>query len=629
LDPDYAFFTQDTGYLHAVFQNLVEYNVSSGTVLEPVVADQYWITNGGCTNVFHIRPGVTFSDGTPVSAYDEWFAIVRTQYANTPSGISYSNWLGVSYNETAGAQFGSGSYEYLTFGDQFPWGLRIAIQAATGLQTAADTPAAVNLAVDVLDQMLSNFNPANATQDAIMSYPQQAYVANATFFTANYLRTLGPFGPQLWAGWDGEQIIEPAFVDAHGGVENNTVNSYISTEGGIGTGAYEIKSVGVGMNPIVLVATPNYWAGKSTQTFIPADARPASINTIIMNVYATDTQAVEDFGTNKAQLSTETPNEYNAMYDALPAAVRSHFTFNQIFRGIGSYQFAVEAEFDMNAFPTNNTDFRKGMAYAINYTAFNEPNVFNGTAYYGYYVGPLIPDYAYYNPENYPLPAQNTTAALDYFQQFGMQTDTYMLVPASFTLSNGTTLSGGTVIGDSSGNQLQPIKLYYEVPLTAATEVQLEVIQQDLAQFGVDAIPFGATASEIGILDTSPQTFPAFQLLAWGADFNDPFLGMFFPLMTSTPYNGFFDNATVNTEALTCEFPATTAQAQTCASVLYKMAYDDQIWIYNPIPEIPAGQPNAGWPTNFFFIQPYLLGMNRNQYVGVFYNQLYYAPVNI
>ena len=290
---------------------------------------------------------------------------------------------------------------------------------------------------------------------------------------------------------------------------------------------------------------------------------------------------------------------------------------------------ALYAQFNMYQSPTNYTSFRQGMANALNYTALNEPNYYNGVPYAGYFVGPLTPAYAYYNSQNYTLPAQNTTAAFNYFQEFGMQSHTYMIVPSGFTLSNGTAVAAGTIIGDKNGAQLQPFKLYYAVPLVGSLEVTLTVIQNSLSQFGISAVPFGTTTTELDILDSKPQTYPAVQLVGWGADFNDPFLGMFFPLMTPSPYNGFFTNSTVNNEATACEFPATAAQSQTCANNLYKMAQQNQIWIYTPIPEFPPGTPNAGFPTNFFFVQPYVHGVVDNQYVGGFYNLIYYQPVNV
>ncbi|MDG6975723.1 MAG: hypothetical protein JRN27_06505, partial [Nitrososphaerota archaeon] len=101
------------------------------------------------------------------------------------------------------------------------------------------------------------------------------------------------------------------------------------------------------------------------------------------------------------------------------------------------------------------------------------------------------------------------------------------------------------------------------------------------------------------------------------------------PLMTPSPYNGFFTNSTVNNEATACQFPASAAAATTCSETLYKYAAQNQIWIWSPIPQIPAGQPGAGTPTNFFFVQPYVQGWNFNQFVGGFYNLVYYSPVTI
>ncbi|MDG6946638.1 MAG: hypothetical protein JRN63_03090 [Nitrososphaerota archaeon] len=629
FDPGYAFYSQDTGYINAVFQNLLEYNGTSGTQLEPVIADNYTITNGGYTNVFHIRPGVTFSDGTPVTGYDQWFSIVRTQWINAPSGISASNWNGVSYNDSAG-------YSFSTFGNQFPYGLRAAIHAATGLQTTANTTAAENLAVAALNQMLSNFNPANSTQDAIMSYPHQAYVANATYFTANYINNLGPFGPQLWAGFDGQQVIEPAYVDAHGGVANNTASSYLNTHGAIGTGPYEIRSISAGGNPYVLQAYPGYWGAHVSN--VPNMAKPASIPVIIVNYYSSDAVAEKDFGTNVAQISAESPFNYNAMYQAF--AEKAHFTFNQIFQANGKYDFALFLEMNMWTAPTNYTSFRLGMANALNYTEMNEPGVcvgcpapLNGVNLDGYQVGPTTSNYLDWNLPGYPNPTQNTTAAYNYFQEFGMQSHTYMVVPSTFVLSNGTSIAGGTVIGDASGTQLQPFKLYYAVPALASTQVFLTAIHDSLAPFGIQAVPFGTTTSELDILDGNKYTYPAVQSIGWGADFNDPFLGMFFPLMTPSPYNGYFTNSTVNSEALKCEFPATTAIATACATTLEKMAYQNQIFIYTPIPinppQLASSSVPAGTPTNYFFVQPYVKGLADNQFVGYFYNQIYYQPVQI
>jgi ABC-type transport system substrate-binding protein len=618
LDPAYAFYAQDTYFINALYNDMVEYTGTNGSSVVPVLASSVDMTNGGCTTVFHLRTGVTFSNGDPFNAFAQWFSIVRTQVENGPSGISISNWNLVSYNETTGCPFGTGCYEY-SQGDQIPWGVRGAIQSVTGMQTAANTPAAVSLSVSVIQQMLSHFNPSNATQAAIMAYPNQAYVAtNATTFIANYLRTLGPLALQWWAGFSGQQPVDPAYVDAHGGVTFNTLNSYYDSNGGPGTGPYMIKSVGTAMNPIVMVANPNYWAASATG--VPQIARPASINTIIYNYYSTDAQAEGDFGSNKAQLSAESAINFQAMYGGLPSNVRHHFKFNHILQGVGYFDFALWGSMNQNIYPTNNTNFRRGLANAINYTAINHVNLFNGTYYANNFAGPLTPGISpYYNPLGYPLPSQNTAKAWNYFQKFGMQTHTYMVIPSDFTLSNGTMVKHGTILGDKTGQQMPPMKLYYTVPLTGATQIVLTILQQNLATFGIPAVPYGTTSAEFDILDGNPKTYPVFQLIGWGADFNQPFYAQLYPTIGyPSAYNGWFQNATVLAEATKCLFPPTQNATTACINTLYAYTAQNQLFVYQPVTLL-----------NLFFIQPYLQGVTDNQFKGVFYNQFYYSPVSV
>jgi len=631
LDPDYAFYSQDTYFINAVYNNMVEMDMENASTVVPVLASYYGISNGGCTNWFHLRTGVLFSNGDQFNAYDEWFSIVRTNIVNAPSGISVSNWNLVSYNDTAG-NTNAGGFEY-ALGYQIPWGLRAAIQSATGLQTAANTNASVDLAVSVLQNMLSHFNPANATQAAIMSYPEQAYVAtNSTLFVANYLRSLGPLGPLWWAGFDGQQPVDPANVDSicasssGPAVQFNTECATYGTSGGIGTGPYYIFSIGSGMTPIVLKANPHYFANGASG--VPQIARPPSIHTIIYSPWTTDSQAVGDFSTNVAGLSTEAAFKYGAMYGGLPASVRAIVPFDKVLQGVGGYDFSLFGQFNQQQYPTNNTDFRKGIANAVNYTAFNLPNVYNGTAYASEYAGPLTSVYKPYylgcdqSPAPspcYPVPAQNTTAAWNFFNAFGYQTHTYMVIPAGFTLSNGTFIAGGTILGDgcSTCTTLPVFKFYYTVPLTAAGEEQNSVIVNSLGMFGIPATAIGTTSAEFDVLDGSPSTFPSMQLIGWGSDFDDPFYTQLFPTVGyPSPYNGWITNSTVTSEGTACAFPATAAQITSCNQNLYAYTAQNQIFWYAPVPV-----------TNLFFIQPYVHGLIDNQFVGVFYNQVYYAPL--
>ena len=620
LDPQYAFYLQDTAMLNAVYQNLIELNGSSGNVFQPVLADSYNVNvNGGATNSFHIRSNVWFSNGDNFSSYDVWFSIVRNLYMNAPSFIAGFNWNQIIYNLTAGGSEYSDSYCWNSAGLGLPAGLADAIASVTGKPANLETKASCDLASSIVGQMLSHFNPSNSTQAAIMAYANQAVVApNSSSFVANYFKPLGTFGLELWSGFDGQNVVDPAFVDAHGGVVNNTLNSYINLNGAIGTGPYMIKSVGAGLAPVTFVATPNYWGAHSaaiTGNKSMTDAAPAKINTIIYNVAPSDTALIQDFATNKAQLSFESIQEYGQMYNAFHANQPS-FAFNQIHQAEGAYPFGSWFLMNTVNIPTNITAFRLGWESAINYTQLNLPNYYNGQAYATYFIGALTPAFgSYYNPNNYSPPAYNTTAAFNYFQEAGMQGNFYTVVPSTFTLSNGTSVAAGTVIGNPSGQQLSPLKLYYTVPLLTELKGQLQGIQQDLGLFGIGAVPYGITSAESNILTSNAQTFPQVELLGWGPDYADPFLAMYEPLLLPSPYNGWFTNSTVEAEVAACDF-AVGAQANTCASTLEQMTV--QNGLFPPFPNIP---------TYYFFIQPYVQGFVNNPFVGYWYNQIYYQPV--
>jgi hypothetical protein len=468
--------------------------------------------------------------------------------------------------------------------------------------------------------MLSHFNPHNATQAAIMAYPGQALVApNTTTFVANYLAPLGNFALELWSGFCGQQVLDPAFVDAHGGVQNNTVNSYINVNGAVGTGPYMIRSVGASFTPVTLEAVPDYWGAHSFAIMDNAsetDAKPAHIPLVIFSVPATDTNLIEDFATNAAQLSYENTAEYGELYNAFHANHPS-FGFNQILctSACGQWPFGYWFLMNQAESPTNITAFRLAWEYAINYTELNLPNYYNGQPYDTYFVGALTPAFgSYYNPDNYSTIQQSTTLAYNYLNLAGKEGNFYTVVPATFTLSNGTSVLAGTFIGDPNGQQLQPIKLYYVVPLLSEVRAQLYGIINNLQVFGISTTLFGITPSELEILDSKATTFPQVIRLGAGPDFANPFLAMYQPLLLPGPFNGWYTNSTVEAEMASCDFPV-GPQVQACARTLEAMTIQNAIF-----------SPWPNQPTYYFFVQPYVKGMVNNPFVGYWYNQLYYSP---
>ena len=89
---------------------------------------------------------------------------------------------------------------------------------------------------------------------------------------------------------------------------------------------------------------------------------------------------------------------------------------------------------------------------------------------------------------------------------------------------------------------------------------------------------------------------------------------MYEPLLTPSPYNGWFTNSTVEAEVNACLFP-TAAMVQSCSSTLSKMTEDNVVFTQWPDAEY-----------YYFFVQPYVKGFLNNPFVGYWYNLLYYQP---
>src|SRR5882757_441780 len=66
-DPDVFYDVEGNTVILSVYQGLVDYKPDS-TTIEPVLATSWDISPDQTTYTFHLRPGVTFHDGTPFDA---------------------------------------------------------------------------------------------------------------------------------------------------------------------------------------------------------------------------------------------------------------------------------------------------------------------------------------------------------------------------------------------------------------------------------------------------------------------------------------------------------------------------------------------------------------------------------
>jgi peptide/nickel transport system substrate-binding protein len=88
LDPVTQDGNIDIWIFMSIYDQLVRVN-EAGTALEPGLAEKWEVSPDGLTYTFHLRKGVTFSDGTPLKASDVKFSVNRAK-TNKKSGWTFT-----------------------------------------------------------------------------------------------------------------------------------------------------------------------------------------------------------------------------------------------------------------------------------------------------------------------------------------------------------------------------------------------------------------------------------------------------------------------------------------------------------------------------------------------------------
>jgi len=589
LDPAAASYSVDNWVINNVFQCLVSFvgeNSTQGVVV-PALAQSYTVQNSQYFT-FNLRPGVTFSNGDPMNAAVIWFSFVRNLYEN--EGIVEFNFADLTESESA----------ISTTGLSVPWGLLNAVQNVTGLPTTTN----YNLAQNVLNNMLSNFNPNNVTIQKIMSYPAQAYVVTGPMTFAINLMQSYPSSfflaniAQWWAA-----ILDPVYIDAHGGVQANTPNSYFNLNGGPGTGPYYIASVGTGISTVLLKANPTYW-GIQANDLSPV-LRPPHIPVVVLNYGLSANQRQQAFATNQAQISYVDFPLLGQMWNSY--RYKQYTTFSQILDNFGAGPNTYYVIMNPGKYPTDNNNFRLAVVHAINYTQLlDESYGFNGTVYAQNYLGPLTPPWGqYYNPGNLPMYSYDIPLAISYMNQAGRE--------ENFSL----TLPNGTVIGNPSAPTLAPIELSVFAPITPTEQTQWAIIQSDLSQIGLSIAVQAVTTAETDTFTTAQAT-PSFMYDYWGPDWPDPVFQQLEAMLTPFPSNFSFMNVTeVNQLINSLIFDTNQTTYIQGITQLYNFTYNyaPAIWLPNP--------------DNYVLLQPYVQGMVYSPYTTTagqyWFNTLYYS----
>lgn len=524
-----------------------------------------------------MRSGVTFNNGDPVTAADAWFSFARQLVIGQGPGVS--NYVELLFPAN-----------YSVIGYSIPWGIWNALNNATGTNEYNNQ----TLAAYALANMLSNFNPSNTTQAAIMSYPNQALVlVNSTTFQINLLEPYQYFQLDIAAWWGTVQ--DPTFVDAHGGVQPNAVNSYLADNPEPTTGPYYVKSITPGTQAVI-VQNPTYWGNNLTNPAAPLE--PAKISTVVINYGLSDNSRQENFVTNLDQISYVSQSEIKALESSYPSGYSpSQYLINE-----GPNYGELWISFNTQEYPMNITDLRLALVNAVNYTTIDTSVCLNLCENY---VGPISPYFTnFYNPGNLSDYTYNLTAAYQYINESGYQGNFYVTLP------------NGTTVGNASAPQLQSLTLWTVSPITSFTSAEFSVIQAGWQQIGVavalNSESPGALLNKMTTVQGTPLLFDG----AWYPDWPDPIFQQMIS-MTGPSYGiggnfAWFNDTSLNNLYATLPFLTNATQQKADVENAYQQIYNQAPYLWLPNTD------------TYFFVQPYVHGFVFNILLSYYYQDMYY-----
>ncbi len=236
LDPAIDYETAGGEVSQNVYEGLVFYDGTSTVDLIPMLATEVpTIANGGVTEdgmnyTFDLRSGVTFHDGTDMTAEDVVYSVQRILRIHDPAGPSFM----IEAIMTNGLSFWID--EESTVGD---WAAGENVP-----QWLLDGAGLADSLDEVLDeshnQAVAEFMVTEVDEDTVnfrLTKPYPAFIKICAFTMMS--------------------VISMDFVEAHGGIENGAVNDYMA-ENTCGTGPYMLAAWEHGTK-VHLTRNDNYW----------------------------------------------------------------------------------------------------------------------------------------------------------------------------------------------------------------------------------------------------------------------------------------------------------------------------------------------------------------------------------
>ncbi|MEM0271102.1 MAG: ABC transporter substrate-binding protein [Thermoprotei archaeon] len=476
VDPASSYDVDGGEIIQNVYQTLIFYNGSSSTSFIGVLAKNWTQSPNGTVYTFNLWPFEKFSDGTPLNASSVWFSFYRTMMVNLGISFYISEYLSVNDGKGFVGITGSGKPGLI----ELPNGIVQALEYAGIQLPSSNQTEMMQQAANDLVYILSNFNAANTTIQKVMEYPNQAVWVAGPYTVVMHLDYAFSDFYQTIAGGDGS-IVDPVFVDQHGGVQIDTANTYLTSHA-LGSGPYILETP-IGGSSVILQANPNYWAKN-----VPPQDRNIMLSipkipTIVIDYQSNEAVRVSDIKQGLVAISQVEIPDLSELSSVPTVSIHVWGPSATIdFLTMDAYQY-----------PFNITNVRLAIEHAINATQIQQ-DVYSG--YARSYVGPLDPVMAYYNSSIQGY-SYNPAESISLLEQAGFKV----------VLSNGTVLN-------PNGKTLPPLPLTYN-SASQADEEEATIIQQQLKQVGitVELNPEAfTTIIEDMLAPANSPTYPGFQI---------------------------------------------------------------------------------------------------------------------
>jgi peptide/nickel transport system substrate-binding protein len=233
LDPATDYEIYGAQIIQNVYEQLLFFKGDKADQVVPWLAQSYDMSPDGLTYTFHLRSGITFTDGTPIDANAVYFSLMRTMIMDDPDGPAWAMDQVVRGGMNYSKQYNNaGPSAQNGYGDKYTQGELQDFLNAKG--------------IEVIDPM------------TVTIHLERPYVGwpFVMAFTVTAIVSPTAFKAHWTAPTDGTPYIQGATC----GDYHNQFNPW-PAENMVGTGPYILKSWDKALGTIIMVRNEKYWGG--------------------------------------------------------------------------------------------------------------------------------------------------------------------------------------------------------------------------------------------------------------------------------------------------------------------------------------------------------------------------------